>query len=47
MIYASSKDAIKNQLPGLHIEIQANSPDDIEYEEVLKVVSKGAAKGYS
>jgi len=43
MIYASSKEALKNALSGIAAEIQANSPDDIEYEEVLKVASKGKA----
>mgnify|MGYP001218925966 CR=1 FL=1 len=43
MVYASSKDALKRALPGLAAEVQANDPDDIEYESLLKTVSKGTA----
>jgi hypothetical protein len=43
MIYASSKDAAKRALNGVATELQANDPDDIEYESVLKTVSKGMA----
>jgi len=43
MIYASSKEALKRSLTGIAIELQANDPDDIEYESVLKTVSKGLA----
>lgn len=43
MIYASSKDALKRALTGIATELQANDSDDIEYETVLKTVSKGLA----
>lgn len=43
MVYASSKEALKRALTGIAIELQANDQDDIEYDTVLKVVSKGLA----
>jgi hypothetical protein len=43
MIYASSKEALKRSLTGIAVELQANDPDDIEYDSVLKIVSKGLA----
>ena len=43
MVYASSKEALKRALNGIAIEIQANDQDDIEYDTVLKVASKGLA----
>ncbi|KJZ80376.1 Cofilin [Hirsutella minnesotensis 3608] len=43
MIYASSKEALKRSLTGLASELQANDPDDIEYDTILKIVSKGLA----
>ena len=42
MTYASSKEALKNALPGLGAEVQANGDDAIEYQTILKDVSKGA-----
>ncbi|MCJ1267104.1 cofilin [Lobaria immixta] len=41
MTYATSKEALKNALPGLAAEIQANRDDQIEYESILTDVSKG------
>ncbi|KAK4940078.1 hypothetical protein LTR28_009224 [Elasticomyces elasticus] len=41
MMYSSSKDALKRALNGLAAEIQANDPDDIEFENVKSRVSKG------
>lgn len=41
MTYASSKEAIKNSLNGLGAEIQANVEDDIEYDTIVKEVSRG------
>jgi cofilin len=41
MTYASSKEALKNALPGLAAEVQANRDDEIEYATILKDVSKG------
>lgn len=43
MVYASSKDALKRALTGIATELQANDQDDIEYDTVLKTVSKGLA----
>ncbi|EAQ83829.1 hypothetical protein CHGG_10233 [Chaetomium globosum CBS 148.51] len=43
MIYASSKEALKRALNGIAVEIQANDTDDIEWDSVLKTVSKGTA----
>ncbi|KAI9704677.1 MAG: cofilin [Bogoriella megaspora] len=41
MMYSSSKEAIKRALNGLAADIQANDPDDIEFENVKQRVSKG------
>ncbi|OTB05364.1 hypothetical protein M426DRAFT_138718 [Hypoxylon sp. CI-4A] len=43
MVYASSKEALKRSLTGIATELQANDQDDIEYDTILKVVSKGLA----
>jgi len=43
MVYASSKDALKRSLNGIATELQANDEDDIEYQTILKHVSKGLA----
>jgi hypothetical protein len=43
MVYASSKEALKRALPGLAGEVQANDADDIEYESLVRTVSKGTA----
>ncbi|KAL2263275.1 hypothetical protein VTK26DRAFT_7540 [Humicola hyalothermophila] len=43
MVYASSKEALKRALPGLAAEVQANDADDIEYDSLVKTVSKGTA----
>jgi hypothetical protein len=43
MIYASSKEALKRSLTGLATEYQANDSDDIEYDTIIKIVSKGGA----
>jgi len=43
MVYASSKDALKRSLTGLGAEVQANDADDIEWETIIKVISKGLA----
>jgi len=44
MVYASSKEALKRALNGIATELQANDTDDIEYDTVIRVVSKGLAK---
>lgn len=41
MVYASSKESLKRSLNGLAVELQANDEDDLEYESVLKMISKG------
>lgn len=43
MVYASSKEALKRALPGIATELQANDADDIEYDTVIKAVSKNTA----
>ncbi|KAL2149483.1 hypothetical protein VTH82DRAFT_8134 [Thermothelomyces myriococcoides] len=43
MVYASSKEALKRALPGIAVEVQANDVDDIEWETLVKTVSKGTA----
>jgi len=43
MVYAASKEALKRSLNGIATELQANDPDDIEWDTVLKQVSKGLA----
>lgn len=43
MIYASSKDGLKRALEGIASEFQANDEDEIEYQSVLKNISKGLA----
>ncbi|KAH7154994.1 hypothetical protein B0J13DRAFT_544485 [Dactylonectria estremocensis] len=43
MIYASSKEALKRSLTGIAVELQANDADDIEYDSIIKTVSKGLA----
>ena len=42
MTYASSKETLKNALPGLGHEVQANREDEIEYETILKDVTKAS-----
>ena len=41
MPYAAAKESLKNALTGVGAEVQANGDDEIEYETILKVVSKG------
>lgn len=43
MIYASSKEGLKKSLTGIAVELQANDSDDIEYDTIIKTVSKGLA----
>ncbi|GAP85639.2 putative cofilin [Rosellinia necatrix] len=43
MVYASSKEGLKRALTGVAVELQANDPDDIEYDVALKTISKGLA----
>ena len=41
MTYASSKESLKLALAGISNEVQANREDEIEYETVLKDITKG------
>jgi len=41
MMYSSSKEALKRALNGLAADIQANDPDDIEYDTIIAKVAKG------
>lgn len=41
MMYSTSKEAIKRALNGLAADIQANDPDDIEYDTIISKVAKG------
>lgn len=43
MTYASSKDAVKRSFTGLAGEVQANDTDDLEWDSIIKIVSKGLA----
>jgi len=44
MTYASSKEAFRNSLNGIAAEVQANMDDEIEYETILKDITKGKAR---
>ncbi|KAI1007612.1 hypothetical protein K3495_g616 [Podosphaera aphanis] len=44
MIYASSKEALKRSLTGVATELQLNDVDDIEYQTIVGIVSKGTAQ---
>ena len=41
MTYALSKVALKNSLPSLSIEVQANRDDKNEYATILNDLTKG------
>ena len=41
MTYASSKESLKLALNGIANEVQANREDEIEYETILKDITKG------
>lgn len=41
MVYASSRETLKNALNGIATVWQANDPDELEWEDLLKEVSKG------
>lgn len=41
MTYASSKESLKKSLNGIAAEVQANRDDEIEYETILKDITKG------
>lgn len=41
MTYASSKEALKNALNGIAAEVQANRDDEIEYDTILRDITRG------
>ena len=43
MVYTTSKDALKLSLNGIATEVQATSPEEVDYDTVLEKVSKGRA----
>eukprot|EP01147_Barroeca_monosierra_P008248 gene8248-836_t len=44
MLFASSKDALKKQLNGIHTEIQGTDLDEVDYDTVYNKVSSGGTK---
>eukprot|EP00043_Microstomoeca_roanoka_P020690 m.253722 g.253722 ORF g.253722 m.253722 type:complete len:141 (+) comp17291_c0_seq1:89-511(+) len=44
MLFASSKDALKKQLNGIHTEIQGTDLDEVDYDTVYNKVSAGGTK---
>lgn len=43
MVYASSRETLKNALNGIAITWQANDPGELEWADVVKEASKGKA----
>ena len=41
MTYASSKEGLRRALNGVGAEVQANREDDIEYDSMLKDITRG------
>lgn len=41
MLYASSKDALRRTLVGIHVEIQGTDFSEVSHETVLEKASKG------
>jgi len=41
MVYASSKDALRRALVGIHTEIQGTDTEEVEHDVVLDKVSRG------
>ncbi|RMZ91712.1 hypothetical protein DV736_g1039, partial [Chaetothyriales sp. CBS 134916] len=41
MVYASSRETLKNALNGIAITLQANDPSELEWADLLKEASKG------
>jgi len=39
MLYASSKEALKNKLQGIAREVQANDMGDLDHSEVMRIAS--------
>ncbi|KAJ7730999.1 actin depolymerizing factor [Mycena maculata] len=42
MVFASSKDALRRSLVGIHVEIQGTDPSEVAFETVLDKASRGA-----
>ena len=40
MIYASYKDSVKKNCPGLSIEFQVNQPEDMDYDQLADTIEK-------
>jgi len=43
MVYASSRETLKNALNGIAMNWQANDPGELEWADLLKEASKGKA----
>jgi Cofilin/tropomyosin-type actin-binding protein len=41
MVYASSRETLKNALNGIAMNWQANDPGELEWADLLKEASKG------
>lgn len=41
MVYASSRETLKNALNGIAMSLQANDPGELEWSDLLKEASKG------
>lgn len=41
MVYASSRETLKNALNGIAMNWQANDPSELEWADLLKEASKG------
>jgi len=41
MMYSTSKEALKRSLTGLAVDVQANDPEDIEWDNIKGKASKG------
>lgn len=41
MVYASSRETLKNALNGIAMSWQANDPSELEWTDLLKEASKG------
>lgn len=41
MVYASSRETLKNALNGIAMAVQANDPSELEWVDLLKEASKG------
>lgn len=44
MLFASSKDALRKKLVGVHMEVQATDLDEVEFDDIYDKVSAGGTK---